>query len=165
MNTKTSICAETESRLADLLLDPESVPAAVRSHVDFCDGCHRELEALRATMAALDAWETPEPNPYFMTRFQARLREEKQAAPAGLLERLRARLLFGPRMHTRPLAAMALTVMLLIGGGAYLDLYWQAPAPPPQAAYVHDLQTLDNNSQLLDQLESLSGDENGASEQ
>jgi hypothetical protein len=154
-----------ETRLANLLLDPETVPAAVRTHVETCDHCHRELESLRATMAAMDAWEAPMPNPYFMTRFEARLREEKQAAPAGLLERMRARLLFGPRMHTRPLAAMALTILLLIGGGTYLDFYWQAPAPPPQAAYVHDLQTLDNNAQLLDQLESLTGDESGASQQ
>jgi hypothetical protein len=165
MNAKTNICEGMETSLANLLLDPESVPTSVRTHLDSCDGCRSELEALRATMAALDTWDAPEPNPYFMTRFQARLREEKQAAPAGWMERLKARMLFGPRMHTRPLAAMALTVLLLIGGGAYLDFYWQAPAPPPQAAYVHDLQTLDNNSQLLDQLESLSGDENGASQQ
>jgi hypothetical protein len=55
---------------------------------------------------------------------------------------------------------MALTVAVLIGGGAYLGLNnWDQPAvqPPAQAAVVHDLQTLDNNAQLLDQLESLSG--------
>ncbi len=160
-----------ETSLANLLLDPETVPTPVKAHVETCHGCRAELEQLRATMSALDAWETPEPNPYFMTRFQARLREEKQAAPAAwpmrLLARVRARFLFGPRLHTRPLAAMALTVMLLLGGGTYLDFYWEAPAPPQSTAYVHDLQTLDNNSQLLDQLETLSGDDNpdGATQQ
>jgi cytochrome c-type biogenesis protein CcmH/NrfG len=61
-------------------------------------------------------------------------------------------------MHVRPLAAMALTVVLLVGGGAYLDVTnWdQPPTTPPQTAVVHDLQTLDNNAQLLDQLESMS---------
>jgi hypothetical protein len=56
--------------------------------------------------------------------------------------------------------ATALTVVLLIGGGTYLDLTvndWnKTPQPNSQAAVVHDLQTLDNNAQLLDQMESLS---------
>ncbi len=59
---------------------------------------------------------------------------------------------------------MALTVMLLIGGGTYLGITdWdQAANPPGQAAVVHDLQTLDSNAQLLDQLETLSSNnENG----
>ena len=165
MKRNTNICAGMETRLADLLLDPESVPAAVKEHVAGCDGCRGELEELRATMAAMDAWKAPEPNPYFMTRFQARLREDKEAAPAPwparVLARLRVRMLLVPHMHMRPVAAMALTVMLLVGGGTYLDFYWQAPpAVPQQTAVVHDLQTLDNNAQLLDQLESISGNEN-----
>jgi hypothetical protein len=61
-------------------------------------------------------------------------------------------------MHVRPLAAMALTVVLLVGGGAYLGVTdWEQPANQPgQAAVVHDLQTLDNNAQLLDQMEAMS---------
>jgi hypothetical protein len=53
--------------------------------------------------------------------------------------------------------------MLLIGGGTYLDLTdWNKPAQPtPQAAVVHDLQTLDSNAQLLDQMEALSTTDNG----
>lgn len=166
MKPNTNICAGRETKLANLLLDPESVPATVKEHVTECDGCRSELEALRATMAAMDAWEAPAANPYFMTRFEARLREEKQAAPAGwasrMVERLRTRMLLGTHhhMHMRPVAAMALTMLLLLGGGTYLDFYWQAPPPvPPKTAVVHDLQVLDNNSQLLDQLESISGDQ------
>ena len=167
MEPNTNICAGMETRLADLLLDPEVVPAAVKTHVSECDGCRRELEELRATMAVMDGWEAPEPNPYFMTRFQARLREEKQAQPAGLLERLRARFMMRPHhLHTRPLVAMAMTVLLLLGGGAYLDFYWQAPpSTPHEAAYVHDLQTLDSNAQLLDQLDSLDDDNGDAIQQ
>jgi hypothetical protein len=73
-------------------------------------------------------------------------------------EKIRARLVYGSRMTLRPVAAMALTVVVLVGGGAYLGLSnLEQPAPPaPQAAVVHDLQTLDSNAQLLDQLESLS---------
>jgi hypothetical protein len=117
------------------------------------------LEELRATMALLDTWEAPEPNPYFLTRLNARLNEERHAAPANWYERLRARLVYGSRLGLRPVAAMAMTVALLVGGGAYLGLNdWEQPVAQPttQTAVVHDLQTLDNNAQLLDQLESLS---------
>ena len=58
----------------------------------------------------------------------------------------------------------------MVGGGAYLGLnggltgaWHQAPtdvSQPQQAAVLHDLQTLDTNAQLLDQLESMSGQNN-----
>lgn len=161
------ICTGMESKLADLLLDPASAPAEVRSHVEECDGCRGDLEQLRATMGLLDAWEAPEPSPYFLTRLGARLQEERRAAPAGWLagwiDRMRDGIAYGPRMHLRPLAAMALTVVLLLGGGAYLGINdWDQAAPSPQAAVVSDLQNLDSNAQLLDQLETLSAaNENG----
>ncbi len=151
-------CTGMDAKLADLLLDPESVPAEVQTHVAGCDRCRGQVEELHATMALLDAWEGPEPSPYFLTRMEARLREEREAAPAGWLTRLRARFAYGSAPHVRPLAAMALTIMLLVGGGTYLDVSdWdQAPPPPGQTAVVHDLQLLDSNAQLLDQLESIS---------
>src|SRR5947209_5384472 len=126
MERTNNICAGMESKLADLLLDPETVPATVKAHVEACAGCRSELDELRATMSVMDVWEAPEPNPYFMTRFEVRLREEKQARPAGWLERMRMRMMFGPQMNVKPLAALSLTVILLLGGGAYLDLYWQS---------------------------------------
>ena len=158
MERTMKTCNGMEATLTEMLLAPESVPAEVASHVAACAACSRELNELRATMAALDSWKAPEPNPYFMTQFNARLAEERKAAPAGWLERLRARYLFGPQLHARPLAAMALTVVLLIGGGAYLSLFSgdQPIAQPPQAAVVHDLQVIDNNAQVLEQLESIS---------
>lgn len=161
MEPNKTMCAGMEAKLAELLLDPASASATVKEHVNGCDGCSRELEELRSTMAVMDAWEAPEPNPYFMTRFQARLNEEKQAAPAGFWERLRAQMSLGAQMHTRPIAATILTVLLLLGGGAYLNEFWQEPpAVPAQTAVVHDLQLLDNNAQLLDQMESISQDQN-----
>jgi len=151
-------CTGMESRLADLLLDPEKVPAKVQAHVDGCDHCRAELAELRATMALLDTWESPEPSPYFLTRLDARMREERQAEPEGWLARLRDRLTFGPSMHVRPLAAIAMAVALLVGGGAYLGIndMDQTAGQPVQAAVVNDLQTLDNNAQLLDQMEAIS---------
>jgi anti-sigma factor RsiW len=151
-------CNGMESKLADLLLDPESVPAKVQTHVAECAHCKAEFAELRATMNLLDTWEAPQPSPYFMTRMEARLREERAAAPEGWFARLRDRIAFGPSMHVRPLAAMAMTVMLLVGGGTYLGVTdWNQPATPPgQPAVVSDLQTLDNNAQLLDQMEAMS---------
>jgi hypothetical protein len=167
MNNLENKCSGMEAMLADMLLAPETVPAKVTSHVAACASCSKQIDELRATMALLDTWEVPAPNPYFMTRFNAKLNEEREAAPASWLERLRARYLYGQQLHARPLAAMALTVMLLLGGGTYLGITnWDQPvAPPPQAAVVHDLQVLDNNAQLLDQLESMSAsDDNGSAQ-
>ena len=157
-------CTGMDTKLAGLLLDPDAAPAKVRTHVDGCDRCRAELAELRATMALLDTWEGPEPSPYFLTRLDARLNEEREAEPAGWLDRLRARLVYGSRTHVRPLAAMALTLVLLLGGGMYLGVTdWDQPPqlPPGQAAVVHDLQTLDSNSQLLDELETLTSNQNG----
>jgi predicted anti-sigma-YlaC factor YlaD len=162
MEPMTNNCAGMDSKLADLLLDPASAPGKVKNHVAECESCRGELEELRATMALMDTWTTPEPNPYFMPKLGARMREEREAQPAGWaarwVARLRARVAYGPTLHARPLAAMALTVMLLVGGGTYLGVTnWEQPTvPSPDAAVVHDSQTLDNNAQLLDQLEQIS---------
>jgi hypothetical protein len=152
-------CTAMEAKLADMLLDPDAAPAKVKTHVAECDSCRNELENMRATMSLMDAWTAPEPSPYFMTRLNARMREEREAPPQSWFQRIRARITYGPPMHARPLAAMALTVMLLVGGGAYLgitNVEQPQPKPDTDAAVVHDLQTLDSNAQLLDQLETIS---------
>jgi anti-sigma factor RsiW len=162
-------CHDVNAKLADLLFEetPETMVAkddsnALHAHLAQCQPCSAQLAELRATMALLDAWEAPEPNPYFLTRLNARLDEEREAAPASWYEKLRARLIYGSRLGLRPVAAMALSVMVLIGGGAYLGLS-TSDVPPAQSqpgAVVHDLQTMDNNAQLLDQLEALSSQNN-----
>jgi len=162
MKPNSTKCAAMDGRLAELLLDPESASAKARTHVEECESCQAELDELKATIALLDTWQAPEPNPYFMTRLQARMRDERETAPTGWLRRkiaaMRAGLVYGPHVHVRPLAAMALTILLLLGGGAYLDIAnWdQAAVPAHQTAVVRDLQSLQNNAQLLDQLEALS---------
>jgi hypothetical protein len=159
-------CTGMDSKLADMLFDPKAVPAKVQTHVAKCENCQAELAELKATMELLGEWEAPEPNPYFVTRLDARMREEREAPPAGWLARrmakLRAGFAYGPVSHVRPLAAMALTVLLFLGGGTYLGVTdWNhTNQPPAQAAVVHDLQLLDSNAQILDQLESIS-DNNG----
>jgi hypothetical protein len=185
-NEMNSSCGEMDRKLAELLLDRAAAAAAspdlavaspnpaaalpdkLQAHLAGCERCRQELDELQATMALLDSWESPEPNPYFLTRLEARLREEREAEPAGWLQggiaRLRARFAYGPQTHLRPLAAMAMTMLLLVGGGAYLNVtnWLRPPAAPGQAAVVQELQTMDSNAQLLDQLEALSSNnENG----
>jgi predicted anti-sigma-YlaC factor YlaD len=153
-----NICAERDEKLAELLLDAENAPVEVLDHLEECESCRDVLDELRATMAVLDEWEAPEPNPYFLTRLEARLRDERAAEPLGWLSQLWVRLTGAGTPHLRPLAAMTLTFLLLVGGGAYLGVTdWDQPAAAPeQTAVVHDLETLDSNAQLLDQLEALS---------
>lgn len=158
-------CTAMEEKLAEMLLDPEAAPAKVKSHVAECASCQKELDELHATMGLMDAWTAPEPSPYFMTRLNARMREEREAPRQSWLQRIRARYAYGPSMHARPLAAMALTVMLLVGGGAYLgmtNIEQPQPKASPQAYVVRDLQTLDSNAQVLDQLEAISDNPNDA---
>ena len=160
-----SNCTAMEEKLAEMLLDPDAAPAKVKTHVAECASCREELEALRATMGLMDAWTAPEPSPYFMTRLNARMREEREAPRQSWFERIRSRYMYGPSLHARPLAAMALTVMLLIGGGAYLGMTSIEEPQPKQSseAYVvRDLQTLDSNAQVLDQLEAISDNPNDA---
>ena len=151
------ICRNISERMVDLLLDPEQVPDKVRKHVESCPDCARELRELRATMSAMDAWSTPEVSPYFDGRMAVLLREEKQARPAGLLERLRTRLLFGELVqHLRPVAAAALALVLAVGGGMY-GVLSDHSAPPVQAAspVIRDLQSLDENAVVFQQLNAM----------
>lgn len=147
---------EYKSLLPDLLLDRERVPAAVRAHVEQCADCSRELAALEATLLALDGWEGVEPSPFFDARMAARMKEARAGRPAGFLERMREQLLFGSNMHLRPIAAGVLAVLLLIGGGTFAGFRGLHPASPVAAsATVRDLQSLDENAQVFQALNSL----------
>lgn len=148
--------AEFKKMQADLLLDPERVPATVRAHVEECPDCGRELKSLENTMRALDAWEDVAPSPFFEARMAARMREARSQRPAGFWERLQARLLFGTDMHLRTLAAGALAVVLLIGGGTYAGMKSAHPASPEVAsATVRDLQSMEENAQVFQEMSSL----------
>jgi hypothetical protein len=154
--TKTHLA---QAQLADLLLDPAAASPAAREHVAACAECGKEFRELQATMLAMDAWEAPEPTPYFDTRLAARLREEKANPQATLWERMRARLLYGSNLEFRPIAAGALALLLLMGGGTAVWVQYGAQPPRPQeSATVHDLQLLDGNAQVYQQLNSLDAD-------
>lgn len=153
---------EYKNLIPDMLLDRERVPAAARAHMEQCEDCSRELKALESTMLALDAWEEVEPSPFFDSRLAARLRE---AQPAGFLERLRLRLMVGSNAHLKPLAAGALAVLLLIGGGTYAGVagfQHGQTTPVATSATVKDLQSLEDNSQMFQELNSLDQSDNGS---
>lgn len=154
--TKTHLA---EEQLMNLLLDPAAVSPAAREHVAACADCRQEVAGLQATMQALDAWEAPEPSPYFNTRLQARLREETANPPAGWWERVRARLLYSSNLHLRPVAAGAFALLLMMGGGTAFWMQQSTARPVPrESATVHDLQLLDGNAQVYQQLNSLDAD-------
>lgn len=153
---------EYKNLIPDMLLDRERVPAAARAHMEQCADCSRELRALEATMLALDAWEDVEPSPFFDARLAARLRE---AEPAGFLERFRMRFMVGSNAHLKPLAAGALAILLLIGGGTYAGVagFHNGQATPvATSATVKDLQSLEDNSQMFQELNSLDQPDGGS---
>ncbi|MFZ0663955.1 MAG: hypothetical protein WAM66_14795 [Acidobacteriaceae bacterium] len=154
---------EFKKALPDLLLDRERVPAAVRAHVEQCADCSREVAELEATMLVLDGWEGTEPSPFFDARMAARMREERTAPRAGLMERMRIRLLFGSNHQMRALAMGALALLMLIGGGTYAGFEGLHPAATvtPASATVRDLQSLDQNAQLFQQMDSLDQPDSG----
>jgi hypothetical protein len=151
-------CREMNAKLADLLLDAREASAnahlEARGHLESCAACRGELAALRATINWMDEWAAPEVNPYFDAKLMARLRAEQQACPAGFWERLRARAMYGSSLRMQPLMVGAMAVVLIVGGGAYFDLevYNQHPQ---ESATVRDLQSLDGNSQVFQQLDSV----------
>jgi len=152
------ICRKVKASLPDLLLAPETVSAETRAHVEQCAECGQELKELQATMALMDAWEAPEISPWFDGRLEARLRDERKAAPAGWLERLKVRWTFGEKMSVRPLAAATLALMIAIGGGVYEGVITQQPVATPAASaspVIRDLQSLDENAQVFQELNTM----------
>jgi anti-sigma factor RsiW len=147
-------CRKINANVADLLFEPESVPAEVRKHVAECADCASELASLEATMKAMEAWHAPEPGAFFDAKLFARLREEA-AAPVSRWQRLRAWMLYGNRLQMRQWAAAALVAVLAIGGGTFALLEHDQTPAVPSSATIRDLQAYDTNAQLFQQLSAL----------
>jgi hypothetical protein len=122
-------------------------------------------QAMQQMMALLDEWKAPEPSPWFDARMMARFREEQQRAPQSLFARLRDRFLFGNAAAMKPMLAGAMALLLVAGGGSWLEIsHLQAKHAPAISATVEDLQILDNNDQTIQQIDQLL-DENDDSPQ
>ncbi|MCI0350188.1 MAG: hypothetical protein L0Z53_12255 [Acidobacteriales bacterium] len=135
-------CNDVREYLLDLAEGQNGVPADVREHLKACSTCAQELQSLKATMAVLDEWKTPEPSPYFDSRLQARLREErsKAAEPSGLLAWMGVR--------WQQAGAVALAAVMAVAIGFYVNQPKNGGVGTPQSAAVSDLQELDQNADL-----------------
>src|ERR1700758_1288107 len=137
-------CNEIQERMPDVAAGFGEPTADEGKHLESCAACAEKFKAMRATMALLDEWKTPEPSPYFDVRLQAHLREE-MAKP-------QARWMYWFR---HPVLAAALTVLMGIGvgllftrsRGIYPPEQPVAEAAEPGTA-VSDLQALDKNHEM-----------------
>ena len=157
-------CRSCQNSLSDLLLDPTaSSTAAARAHLESCTACNDEFEALQSTFSLLSEWHAPEPSPYFDQKLAVRLREEQEAAPAGLFERIHSRLIFNTGRQFRPALVGALALVLVVGGGTIADLSGFPPHRAVQAsATINDLQILDKNEQAIQTMDQLLQDDNSS---
>jgi hypothetical protein len=146
-------CDEARERMPDVAAGLAEPGADETKHLETCAACAEHLKAMRATMALLDEWQTPEPSPYFDVRLQARLREEMARPQTGWRYWLR-----------RPVLATALTVLMGVGVGLFVTHDGSVLDPGPEAALtenpepgtaVSDLQSLDKNHDLYSDFELL----------
>ena len=167
MNKQTE-CKAVEAAMPDFLFDSGAVQAAARAHMDGCASCQAELASLQGTMQMLDSLEAPEPSPFWMARMGAKLREEQKEPArgwAGFVERLRTRFWLSDRSLKPVAGAAALGLVLVAGGGTWLDLASQQPvvsAPTQASNMVRDLQSLNENAQVFQQLSALDAPDNSA---
>jgi anti-sigma factor RsiW len=142
-------CNEIHELMPDLATGSTGVSPEVSEHLQACADCAGTLAEFRKTMLLLDEWEAPEPSPYFDTRFQARLREEKAKQPSGWFAWLR-----------RPALAASLAVLAVVGvtvfenGGGKPPANQAAVVTVPGTA-VGDLQALDKNHDLYSDFDVL----------
>lgn len=146
-------CEEIREKMPDVAAGMMEFSGEENQHLASCSGCAEKLKGMRATMALLDEWQTPEPSPYFDVRLQARLREEMaKPQPWGWLQWFR-----------RPVLAAALTVAIGVGVGLFFAHNRGIYNPPEQplavaaepGSAVSDLQALEKNHDLYSDFDVL----------
>jgi anti-sigma factor RsiW len=151
-------CNEIRELMPDLAAGLSVTTAEVNSHLQRCDSCAGKLVEFQQTLALLDEWKAPEPSPFFDTRLQARLREERAKEPQGWLLWVR-----------KPALAVALAVMMMMSitlfrtdSGIHIRTRpkqvgdnWQSQVMAEPGTAVGDLQALDKNNELYSDFEVL----------
>lgn len=147
-------CDEIRELMPDLAARLEPATPDINEHLRACAGCADRLEELRKTVALLDEWQAPEPSPYFNTRLQARLREERAKQAGGWLAWARK-----PALAIALVTVMAASVSLFRSRRSHTVI---TVTPPPavlataaDAGAVDDLQALDKNHDLLSDFDVL----------
>src|SRR5437879_13214434 len=144
-------CKEFSELMPDLALGVDQASAEAGEHLRSCTSGATRLDEIRKTMSLLDEWQAPEPSPYFDTRLQARLREEKAKTPAGWLVWLR-----------RPAMALVAPILLAVGITMFRGDFNKKDSGPIAAfpgTAVGDLQQLDKNHDLYSDFDVLRSEE------
>ncbi|OYD15619.1 hypothetical protein CH330_05140 [candidate division WOR-3 bacterium JGI_Cruoil_03_51_56] len=100
-------CSEVK-RLLPAYLDREITGPnrdAITRHLEICETCRQELEALNADIEGLRSVKTPEPSPYFVTRTMAQI-QQTESATRGFKTR---------RTIGRVLTTAAAVVLIAVG--------------------------------------------------
>jgi hypothetical protein len=146
-------CEKIREQMFDLMTAEAPLASEVQMHLDGCRVCTAELASMKQTMSLMDEWEAPEPSPFFDTRLQALLREEKAKAAekkVSIFDWIR-----------KPVLAAAAAVALVVGAGVYGALQLkpkhqdQVIASDPA---IHDLQTLDKDQDVINNFAALDDD-------
>jgi len=143
-------CNEIRELMPDLAAGVSRANPEMNEHLRGCAMCAGELEEFRRTMALLDEWQVPEPSPYFDTRLQACLREEKEKQRAGWLQWFRK-----PALAVSFAALMALSITLVRMNRSDPGAGQIAGGPVEPGTAVGDLQALDKNHDLYSDFDVL----------
>jgi hypothetical protein len=137
-------CKEMKEVMPDLALGLVPVSGESANHLRTCAVCAEKLQAVQKTMALLDEWKAPEPSPYFDTRLQARLKEEKEKAGVTWWAWIR-----------RPALALVATVLVALSISLTLFRSRSDNQGTLPGTAVSDLQQLDKNNDLYSDFDVL----------
>ena len=148
-------CEEIREEMFDLMTAEGALAPEVQAHLDGCAACSAELESMKHTMLLLDEWQAPEVSPFFDTRMQALLREEKAKAAekrSWVLDWFR-----------KPVLTAAAAVALVVGAGVYAgvtNMHREDPSNPVIAAdpAINDMRTLDKDQEVINNFAALDDD-------
>lgn len=148
-------CEKIREQMIDLMTAEGAVAPEMQLHLDSCPACSSELESMKQTMSLLDEWQAPEPSPFFNTRLQALLREEKTKSAEKTSWVL--------NWFRKPVFTAAAAVALVVGAGVYAGVKnSRQPADPSviaaQDPAIHDLQTLDKDQEVINNFAALDDD-------
>jgi anti-sigma factor RsiW len=140
-------CKDVREMMPDMALGLAEACAEAGEHIRNCGACAEKMQDLRKTMALLDEWQAPEVSPFFDTRLEARVREEKAQATAarGFMAWI-----------SKPVLAAVATLLLVAGtfwwrGGLQEQRVVQSTnySQVQPGTAVGDLQALEKNDDLL----------------
>lgn len=147
-------CEKIREEMFDLMTAEGALEPEVQTHLEGCAACSAELASMKQTLSLLDEWQAPEPSPFFDTRLQALLREEKAKAAqkrSWVLDWFR-----------KPVLTAAAAVALVVGAGVYAGVQnmhhrsdQNVIAGDPA---IKDLQTLDKDQDVINNFAALDDD-------